>query len=234
MAKNATVGDLGDLLVQNGLISAGQLSEAQRRRREEEKSLGRVLYEMGALDEDQKLALLKKRFGYEVVSIEDFEIDPAVLALLPRGFCERHMALPILKERNSLVLAMEDPSDVVIIDEAQGLLAMEVQPVIASCRDILEGLQQYPRAQEIPESKTKAERRESFGHFVAFFILSVLPIPVFFIMLAFWQSFQHFYMTQVTSTNFERGLFFFLSWSIWAVTLYEVDGLFFSRAGSED
>ena len=232
MAEGVAAGSIGDLLLKNGLVTQEDLAEANRRRREEDKTLGRVLVEMGALDEERKLSLFKEHFGYEVVALEDFEIDPRVLALLPRSFCERHMAAPILRERNTVVLAVEDPSDVLVIDEARDLIGVEIQPVIASCRDILGALQQYPLKDEegrviglAPEQAPLARR---IIYYAVNFLVCFFPIPVFFLMLSKWEALQAFYLQQLT--EYEQILFTLLCWCLWIVTVYEINGLIFGAS----
>ncbi|MCX7011675.1 MAG: hypothetical protein NTW86_03755 [Candidatus Sumerlaeota bacterium] len=231
MAKEATAGSIGHLLLQNKLVSSEELAEANQRRRAEEKPLGRVLVEMGALDEEKKLALYHQLFGHEIVSLEDFDIDPHVLAILPRSFCERHVLAPILRERNAIVLAVEDPSNVLALDEARDLSGMEIQPVLASCRDILQALQQYPQKDDegrvIGAEPEPPSRLQQFVHLGIVFLIAILPIVIPFI--AFWQepNLGYAFTAFFRNDRFEMVLFPFLCWALWLVTIYEVHGLIF-------
>ncbi len=234
MADQDSVGGLGQILQNNSLITEDELAEANRRRRVEEKTLGRVLVEMGVLEEQRKMSALKQMLGHEIVSLEDFEIDPQILGLLPRSFCERHMAVPILQEGNAIVLAMEDPSDIIAVDQARDLSAMEVRPVITTCKDILNSIAQYPQRDEQGRIIGLAEEEEEPDQFInraiyfsTHFLLAILPIPTFFYFLNGSQELQKF-VTEMDT--FERVLFLVLCWSVWAVTLYEIDGLVFGRS----
>jgi hypothetical protein len=232
MADQESAGGLGQILLKNSLITEDELAEANRRRRIEDKTLGRVLVEMGVLEEQKKMSALKQMLGHEIVSLEDFEIDPQVLGLLPKSFCERHMAVPILREGNAIVLAMEDPSDIVAVDEARDLAGLEVRPVITTCKDILNSIAQYPRRDEQGRIVGLEGEEESDKfinqaiYFSTHFLLAILPIPVFFYFLRGSQDLQKFVTGMDT---FERVLFLVLCWGVWAVTLYEIDGLVFGR-----
>jgi len=235
MAKEATAGSISHLLLQHRLVSSEELEEANRRRRAEEKPLGRVLMEMGALDEEKKLALYHQHFGHEIVSLEDFDIDPRVLAILPRSFCERNLLAPILRERNSIVLAVEDPSNVLALDEARDLSGMEIQPVLASCRDILQAIQQYPLKDEdgrvIGAPAEAPSRLREFIHMSIVFVFAILPIVLVYTVFIKIPTFGYAYYG-FFKTRFEQRLFILLAWTLWLVTIYEVHGLIFGSSRS--
>jgi hypothetical protein len=232
MADQEGAGGLGQILLNNSLITEEELAEANRRRGLEDKTLGRMLVEMGVLEEQKKMSALKQMLGHEIVSLEDFEIDPEVLCLLPKSFCERHMAVPILQEGSAIVLAMEDPSDIVAVDEARDLSGVEVRPVITTCKDILDSISQYPQRDEqgriigLEEDEEPDHLINRAIYLSAHFLLAILPIPIFFYLLNGSQDMQKF-VTEMDT--FERVLFLVLCWGVWAVTLYEIDGLVFGR-----
>jgi len=230
MAEEQAVVTVPDLLLRHGLVTREHLNEANRRKREEDKTLGRILFEMDVVNEARKLALFKEHFGLEVVQLGDFKIAPEDMMMLPRSFCERNCLVAILRERGSLVVAIEDPTNVLVLDEAATLSSMTIHPVIASCKDILAALKQYPERQEESELDLEArarERRRGLVHDLLFALVVLMPIPAFFLALAQVDSLQRFFINQLET--YEKVLVFFLAWALWAAVVYEVDGLLLRR-----
>ncbi len=232
MAEEQTVVSVPELLLRNGLVTREQLNEAVRRKRDEDKTLGQILFEMGVINEPKKLELFKRHFGLEVVSLKNFKISPADMTMLPRSFCVRNCLVPILRERGSLIVAIEDPTNVVVLDEAASLASMSIHPVIASCEDVIQSLAHYP--EKHPEEATVEQkatiRRQSLLHDLLFVIAALLPIPIFFGLLAYNQDIQRFFINQLEA--YEKILLFFMAWALWAASVYEIDGLILKR--SED
>lgn len=229
MAENQAVVSVPNLLLKHGLVTREALNEANKRKREEDKTLGRILYEMQAVDETRKLDLFKHHFGLEVVSLADFKIDAADLGALPRSFCERNCVVPILRERHSLVLAVEDPTNVVVIDEAASLSGMTIHPVIASCKDIVTALEQYPEKpaeEEVDVAALERQRRSRQLHYILFFLVTILPIPLSFVLIWQIEVLQQFLRDM---ERYETILVSFLVWALWGALVYEVDGLLIKR-----
>jgi len=235
MAEEQAVVSVPDLLLRHGLVTRETLNEANRRKREQDKPLGRVLFEMQAINESKKLALFKQHFGMEVVSLSDFKISPQDITALPRSFCERNCLVPIMRERGTLVLAVEDPTNIRTLDEAASLSSMPIHAVIASCKDILTALKQYPDKplDEEPDLETLLRlRRKRIIHDILFVIVALLPLPIFFVLLAQMQGLQRFFISELET--YEKTLVFFLTWALWAAIVYEFDGLILKRMRISD
>ena len=230
MAEEQAVVSVADLLLRHGLVTREDLNKANTIRRNEDKTLGRVLYEMKVVNEQRKLALFKKHFGLEVVSLADFQIDPQDLGVLPRSFCERNCLVAVMRDHGSLVVAIEDPTNVVVLDEAANFSGMSVHPVIASCGEILGALEHYPEKRAEDDELSRAERSRSnklqWIHDFCFAALAVLPIPIYFVLLATVKRVADFISGL---EKYEMMLVSFLLWALWAVTIFEIDGLTFSR-----
>ncbi len=229
MAEEQAVVSVADLLLKHGLVTREVLNEANRRRREEDRPLGYVLFEMKAVNEQKKLELFRQHFGLEVVSLEDFQIDPFDLGRLPKSFCERNCMAGILVDHGTLVVAIEDPTNVVVLDEAASLSNMSIHPVIASVPDILTALSHYPdKTAEEEEAAVQSSRNRKAGlfHSLIFVFLLILPIPLLISGIMYIKDLQTFYKDL---EQYEKYLVFFLAWALWAATVYELDGLIWSR-----
>ena len=139
--------------------------------------------------------------------------------------------VPILKERGALIVAIEDPTNVIVIDEAANLSSMAIHPVLASCQDIVGALEQYPDKTAEMEADVKEleqQRRQNLFHDLAFVVVALIPIPIFFLLLKYVEGIQRFFISQLET--YEKILVFFLAWALWAATVFELDGLIFKRS----
>ena len=136
---------LGDLLVRQGFLTPEQLEQALALQAEGEgsKLLGEVLVEREFCTEEQVLECLAVEFNLPFVRLETRLFDPKAVELLPREFIEKHCVLPLFKLRDTLTVAVAEPSDVFLLDRLKSVARCEVQLAIASARDIRRMLQTY-------------------------------------------------------------------------------------------
>ena len=138
---------LGRRLIEAGLIRKDQLdsalshqaSEAQptgntaeddeRLMPRRAKRLGEVVAELGLVDEAKLLPLLGEQLGVEGVRLREGLIDPAAVRLIPREQAERFLALPLMRVRGELTVAMADPEDLAAIDTLARLSGCRIRPV---------------------------------------------------------------------------------------------------------
>ncbi|MGH2818995.1 MAG: type II secretion system protein GspE, partial [Actinomycetota bacterium] len=140
------VKQLGEVLVEEGLITPEQLERAQGEQERRQRSLGRVLIELGLMTESNLVAALAKRVGLEFIELTDTRIDGSAAALIPESLAKRYVALPIaLEEDGRLIVAMSDPSNVYAIDDIRTLTGREVKPVVATRSDILATISRVQR-----------------------------------------------------------------------------------------
>ncbi len=141
---------LGDLLVRQGFLMPEQLQQALTLQAEGEgsKLLGEVLVEREFCTEEQVLECLAVEFKLPFVKLDTRMFDPKTVELLPREFIEKHIVLPLFKLRDTLTVAVAEPSDVFLLDRLKAITRCEVQLAIATARDIRRTLQTY-----LPDSK---------------------------------------------------------------------------------
>ena len=134
---------LGELLVQKGLLSASQLAEAMTAQQRTHEYLGVILVRLGMLTEAQLMESLAEQLDLPFVRLAEQPIDPTVLAKVPAKFASRYRLMPISFEQNALQIAIADPFDVQTLDELRLLLSCDIQPVLASQREIQDAIQRH-------------------------------------------------------------------------------------------
>jgi type IV pilus assembly protein PilB len=139
------VKQLGDILLDSGLVTQQQLAEAYEEHQRAGRALGRVLVEKGVLTESQLVAALAQQIGLKFVDLSDFPVDGAAIASVPPAVCRRYNALPIGYEDGRLLVAMSDPANVFAIDDIRSITGAEVKPVVATKSDVTGAINRYHR-----------------------------------------------------------------------------------------
>ena len=136
---------LGDILLEGGLVSSQQLSEAYEEHQRLGRALGRVLVERGVLTESQLVAALAQQIGLRFVDLSDYPVDGSAVSLVPNAVCRRYNALPIGYEDGRLLVAMADPANVFAIDDIRSISGLDVKPAVATKADVLAAINRYHR-----------------------------------------------------------------------------------------
>jgi len=152
---------LGQVLVEEGLITEDQLSRALSAQRTAPAPLGAVLVSQGALPEDHLTRVLSVQFNIPIADLKHIELDDTVARLVPEDFARRHLALPLRRENGHLAVAMTDPGNHALLNDLRMITGFTVNPYIAGQSDILINLTRihdmHPRLTEA--AKTLKESR---------------------------------------------------------------------------
>ncbi len=128
---------LGDLLVENNIISQEQLLEALAEQRKSKRKLGDLLISQGYITEQQLIEVLEFQLGIPHVSLFKYQIDPAITQIIPESMAKRYQVLPFMKEGGKLMVAMADPLDYFAIEDLRMSTGFRIEPAI-STRDELQ------------------------------------------------------------------------------------------------
>lgn len=123
---------LGDLMVQQRLISEDQLAEALTQQRRSGRKLGRLLAENGFATEDEISASLAHQLHLPVVDLKRMAVNPTVARLLPEGVAKRFRAVLVENPDDHFLLAMADPTDLLAYDTIRHDLGWDVKLAVAS------------------------------------------------------------------------------------------------------
>ena len=134
---------LGQILIELGLITPEQLDTALEEHQKTPKALGRVLIDLGMIKEADLVRALAEQVGLEFVDLTDTQIDPASTALLPEALARRYRALPIGDRDGKLLVAMSDPANVYALDDIRTITGRDVQPVVATSADVEQAIAKF-------------------------------------------------------------------------------------------
>ncbi|MDT8386975.1 MAG: GspE/PulE family protein [Thiogranum sp.] len=141
---------IGDLLVEQKIISETQLKAALAEQKKSGRKLGRVLVENGFVDEDQLLKLLSSQLAISYVDLSRFELDPQLVSRLPETHARRYRALVLKETVDGLLVGMGDPTDIFAFDELVRILKTSVQIACVKESDLLHNIDRlYHHADEL-------------------------------------------------------------------------------------
>jgi hypothetical protein len=150
--NNATTNvPLGTLIFRAGLLTEAQLEQALADSIKRGQRLGQVLVEQGLLKETDIARILAGQRGLEFVSLADRPIDPAAAEVIPHEAASLNHAVPIGFADGVPVIAVDDPSDEVVIRNVRALVGGDVRFVVATRSEILDVLS--PRQEIAPPAQ---------------------------------------------------------------------------------
>lgn len=139
---------LGDLLVENNMLTMEQLTTALKHQKNNELRLGEALVDLGFITYDSLIEVLEFQLGIPHVDLYRFSIDEKVIDLVDSDLAKRFLVIPLNLNNNILTLAMQDPLDIVAIDEISNHTGFIIEPVIASPDEIQRVLDQNYRIKD--------------------------------------------------------------------------------------
>ena len=131
---------LGDLLVKEKVITPEQLEQATKLQKESHTRLASALVKLGFLSDEDVTNFLSRQYGVPAINLSYFEIDPAVVKLIPYETAKRYQILPLSRVGASLTIAMVDPTNVFAMDDIKFMTGFNIEPVVASESSIVEGI----------------------------------------------------------------------------------------------
>src|SRR5437588_3138989 len=134
---------IGELLLKEKRITAEQLQQALTTQKANGGKLGFNLVKLGFVKDEEITALLSKQYGVPSINLAQFEIDPAVIKLIPADTAQKYQIVPLSRAGATLTIAMTDPTNVFAMDEIKFMTGYNVEPVVASETAVIEAIQRY-------------------------------------------------------------------------------------------
>lgn len=141
---------LGDLLLQQQLISESQLNEALSSQKVTGKKLGRALIDLEFVEEDSLLRLLSEQLEVPFIQLRNYDFDTDVTQRLSETYARRFRALVLSENNGTLRVGMADPTDIFGFDELSRILQRPLSLAVVRESELLEALDMlYRRTSEI-------------------------------------------------------------------------------------
>lgn len=139
---------LGELLVETGLISKEQLASALELQKTDPRRLGEIVIAVGMVSEAKVTQILSQQLSVPWVSLEYVDFSRQLLNLVSSETAQKHTLVPIYvrrskQRRETLFVAIEDPSNQEALDEVADFSGLPVRPMIAPPSDIRGAIRAY-------------------------------------------------------------------------------------------
>ncbi len=134
---------IGEVLVEEGVLSKAQLSSALAEQKSTGKYLGELVVESGLVTKDELVRILARRLSVKGCHLRPGLADPSLLGLIGGEEAMRLKALPMFKVRDRLTVAMAEPQSLPSIDRLRQLTGCNIRPVLALEANIIEFIKRY-------------------------------------------------------------------------------------------
>jgi type II secretion system protein E len=134
---------IGKILIKEGKITQEQLDNALEEQTKTHQKIGRILVNLGYIEEEDVLSALATQLALPFVKISDVKISPEAIKKVPVKFASRYKIFPLKIEKNTLTVAVTDPLDIRTLDDLRFLTDMEPIAVISTEKDIINAIRQY-------------------------------------------------------------------------------------------
>jgi MSHA biogenesis protein MshE len=153
---------IGDLLVENGVITEQQLLDALKQQKSTGQKLGTTLINLGYVGEEELLRFLAQQLKIDYVDLPNFKINPEAVKNLTEIQARRFRTLVIDEKPDHFLIVMADPTDLNRYDQIQSILKKPTKVAVAKEADIIRNIDLfYRKTQEI--SSLAEELQDELG-----------------------------------------------------------------------
>lgn len=135
--------NLGELLLREKLLNSDQLESAVDFQKKNDVAMGTAIVSLGLISEEEMAQALSRQLGYPYINLDQFDVYPDVINLIPVEIAHKYLIMPIHRIRSFLTLAMLDPTDLDVIEDIRFRTGLSIQPVIASETGISNAIKKY-------------------------------------------------------------------------------------------
>jgi type IV pilus assembly protein PilB len=123
---------IGELLVKENLLTTEQLRKARQEAKTGGQRLGAQITKLGYLEENELSEFVARQYGVPDINLQEFDIDPAVIQLIPEEVALKHTVIPVNRAGSTLIVAIADPSNIFAIDDIKFLTGYNIEVVVSS------------------------------------------------------------------------------------------------------
>ena len=127
---------IGELLVENGLLTANQLTTALAAQKKSGTRLGQILVELGFVEEKQLLDFLARQLDIPFADLSSRELSQPVVLRLPEQHARRFNAVVLEDTGKDFEVGLADPTDLLALDELSRILKRPIRPALVREADL--------------------------------------------------------------------------------------------------
>lgn len=139
---------LGELLLERGIITKVQLDKALLVQREKGGLIGEILVELGFTKEEEIAQALTAQYGFPYLPLSNYDVNPELVNIIPVRVARQYLLIPIDKIGNSITIAMSNPLNIQAVEDVELLTGLGVQTFVSTSSDIKKAIEKYYKEKE--------------------------------------------------------------------------------------
>jgi len=134
---------LGQLLLEKGIISVRQLTEALVFQKEKGGLIGQILVNLGYAKEAEIAQAITIQYGFPYLPLSGYEVDREIIKAVPQHVARQYSLVPIDKIGDTLTIAMSNPLNIQAVEDIEYLTKCTVQVFVSTISDVNNALDRY-------------------------------------------------------------------------------------------
>ena len=134
---------IGEILSEMGFVDEQEVDEALRLQMDKGGKLGDILIELGYVTEPDVLFALAEQTGMEVADLDEEDVSPDVIAMVPKTFAETYRVCPVGCEDGVLIVALADAMNPTVLDDLRFMLNLEIRGAVSTPSAVDRAVEQY-------------------------------------------------------------------------------------------
>ena len=134
---------LGELLVDRGLVTQEKLERALTYQRDKGGLIGEILVELGFVKEEDIAQALTTQYGFPFLPLGNYDINTDILSIIPARVAKQYLLIPVDKIGNNLTIAMSNPLNVQAVEDVELLSGCSVQIFVSTSSDVKKAIERY-------------------------------------------------------------------------------------------
>lgn len=146
---------LGEILIEQGVITQESLEHALDKQKKEGGLLGELLLRMGLVKEEDIVIALAHQFNYPYLPVQNCEINPKIIKLVSQELAKKYLFIPVDKINDVLTVIMVDPTNEFAKEEITQATGLRVQVLVGTATEINNAIRKYYKIKDSVLESTK-------------------------------------------------------------------------------
>ncbi len=134
---------LGELLIERRVITSDQLQEVLDIQKKKGGLIGEILVEMGFAREEDIARALTAQYGFPYLPLENYEIDPEIIKLIPYDVAKQYLIIPVDRLGNNLSITLANPLSSEAVQKVEKITGLNLQVFVSTASDIRRAIDKY-------------------------------------------------------------------------------------------
>ncbi len=134
---------LGELLIERGIITKAQLEKALQFQKEKGGLIGQILVVLGFTKEEEIAKALTVQYGFPFLPLENYELDKNIVRIIPENVSRQYCLIALDKIADTLTVSMFNPLNVKAAEDIELLSKCNVQVFVSTMTDINNALDKF-------------------------------------------------------------------------------------------